>query len=197
MPNRNISVVEPPPTDGDPLLAAAYEVLLDVGPRRTTLTEVARRADVSRMTVYRKYADLPTLLSAVLTAELAELMAQITGNVVGTTDRERIVSMVVAGTKGIAEHPLMVRLLELDPQYLLPIIVDRRGSTARGAEDLLAAALAASDDGSVNAPNPVAVARTIVTAASAWIFSTLALQTGDPAGTRYDEFATMIERYLS
>ena len=91
----------------------------------------------------------------------------------------------------------MVRLLELDPQYLLPIIVDRRGSTARGAEDLLAAALAPSEDGSVNAPDPVAVARTIVTAASAWIFSTLALQTGDPAGTRYDEFATMIERYLS
>ena len=197
MPNRNIPVVEPSPTEGDPLLAAAYEVLLDLGPRRTTLTEVARRADVSRMTVYRKYSDLPTLLSAVLTAELAGLMAQITTGIEGETDRERVVAMVVSGTRGIAEHPRMLRLLELDPDYLLPIIVDRRGSTARGAEQLLAQALAASDDGSVQVADPAAAAHTIVTAASAWIFSTLPLQAADPAGRRYVEFATMIERYLA
>src|SRR3712207_8662087 len=38
-------------------LDAARACILDVGWKRTTLTEVARRAGVSRMTIYRTWAD--------------------------------------------------------------------------------------------------------------------------------------------
>ena len=48
------------PRDG--YLDAARDCILDVGWRRTTLTEVAKRAGVSRMTIYRTWADMPTLL---------------------------------------------------------------------------------------------------------------------------------------
>ena len=40
-------------------LDAARACILDVGWRRTTLTEVARRAGVSRMTIYRAWPDMP------------------------------------------------------------------------------------------------------------------------------------------
>ena len=39
----------------DAYLDAARDCILDVGWRRTTLTEVARRAGVSRMTIYRTW----------------------------------------------------------------------------------------------------------------------------------------------
>ena len=43
--------------------------ILDVGWRRTTLTEVARRAGVSRMTIYRTWPDMPQLLGDLMTRE--------------------------------------------------------------------------------------------------------------------------------
>src|SRR6476659_9587745 len=44
------------PRDG--YLDAARDCILDLGWRRTTLTEVARRAGVSRMTIYRTWSDM-------------------------------------------------------------------------------------------------------------------------------------------
>ena len=45
------------------LLDAARATILAVGWRRTTLTDVARRAGVSRMTLYRRWPDMQTLLA--------------------------------------------------------------------------------------------------------------------------------------
>ena len=51
------------PLEPDPVLDAARESILAVGFRRTTLTDVARRAGVSRMTIYRRFADMKALLA--------------------------------------------------------------------------------------------------------------------------------------
>src|SRR5918992_1505363 len=53
----------------DAYLDAARACILDVGWRRTTLTEVARRAGVSRMTIYRTWPDMPQLLGDLMTRE--------------------------------------------------------------------------------------------------------------------------------
>ena len=57
----------------DPVLAAGYDVLLDVGPGKATMAEVARRAGISRMTLYRRHDQMRTLISEVLTAELTAI----------------------------------------------------------------------------------------------------------------------------
>src|SRR6476659_6772036 len=56
-------------------LDAARACILDVGWRRTTLTEVARRAGVSRMTIYRTWPDMAAVLSDLMTREWAEVVA--------------------------------------------------------------------------------------------------------------------------
>src|SRR4051794_16961514 len=56
-------------------LDAARACILDVGWRRTTLTEVARRAEVSRMTIYRAWPDMPTVLGDLMTREWGEVVA--------------------------------------------------------------------------------------------------------------------------
>ena len=57
------------------ILRAAAEEVAAVGLRRTTLTDVARRAGVSRMTVYREYGDAPTLWRSLLTEEISAVVS--------------------------------------------------------------------------------------------------------------------------
>src|ERR1700759_5088642 len=66
---------EPMREPRDAYLDAARACILDVGWRRTTLTEVARRAGVSRMTIYRAWPDMPTVLGDLMTREWSEVVA--------------------------------------------------------------------------------------------------------------------------
>src|SRR3954464_2263802 len=52
--------------DESAYLDAARDSILAVGWRRTTLTDVARRAGVSRMTIYRRWPDMDTVLRSLL-----------------------------------------------------------------------------------------------------------------------------------
>src|SRR3954471_147633 len=83
------------PRDG--YLDAARDCILDVGWRRTTLTEVARRAGVSRMTIYRSWSDMPRLLRALLTREWGGVVAA----ALAAADGDRpAVERLVAGITG-------------------------------------------------------------------------------------------------
>ena len=58
----------------DALLDAARAGIVAVGWKRCTLTDVARRAGVSRMTIYRRWSDMETLLADVMTREFSTLV---------------------------------------------------------------------------------------------------------------------------
>jgi AcrR family transcriptional regulator len=137
-------------SEEDPLLDAARECVLAVGVRRTTLTDVARRAGVSRMTLYRRYPDLEAVLSALMTREFGRLIGRAAE---GGTTRERVVAMVVGGCRALAADPLFVRLLDVDPELLLPYMTRRLGGVQKIAVAAGAEALAV-DDGSVRRDAP-------------------------------------------
>jgi AcrR family transcriptional regulator len=130
--------------EDDRVLDAARESVLAVGVRRTTLTDVARRAGVSRMTLYRRYPDLEAVLSALMTREFGRLVRPVEG----PTTRERVVAMVVGGCRALASDPLFERLLDVDPELLLPYVTRRLGGMQKIAVAAGAQALA-HDDGSV------------------------------------------------
>src|SRR3954463_9253141 len=100
----------------DAYLDAARDCILDVGWRRTTLTEVARRAGVSRMTIYRTWADMPTLLSDLMTREWAGVVTDqvaaegeqptIAGPVV-----ERLADGIVGTVRQLRQNELFVRIV--------------------------------------------------------------------------------------
>src|SRR6187200_2268712 len=90
----------------DAYLDAARDCILDVGWRRTTLTEVARRAGVSRMTIYRTWADMPTLLGDLMTREWAGV---VTDQVAAESDKpaiERIVAGIVGTVRMLRRNEL-------------------------------------------------------------------------------------------
>ena len=160
-------------TQLDPLLAAARECVMDVGFKRTTLADVARRAGVSRMTVYRQYGDLPTIVSALLTCELVDLIGQVREEVEHLpTARERLVEAGVRLVQELVHHPLYRRVLDVDPELLLPLVVDRFGSTQKAAINLVAEQIAEGQaDGSVRSVDPTLAATALQLTAQSFVFS--------------------------
>lgn len=144
------------PDDEDRLLDAARECVLAVGVRRTTVTDVARRAGMSRMTLYRRFPDLEAVLSALMTREFGRLVAPARAHAEGATTRERVVATTVYGARSLAGDPLFTRLLDVDPELLLPYVTVRLGGMQRMAVADLAEQLAAQD-GSVRGDAPPAV----------------------------------------
>src|SRR4051794_10883496 len=113
-------------------LDAARACILDVGWRRTTLTEVARRAGVSRMTIYRAWPDMPTVLGDLMTREWGEAGAVAVGAAgaappPGPTAAAGLVAEVVATIGARRESELFVRIVELGAELLRPYLLPRRG----------------------------------------------------------------------
>src|SRR3954447_6144607 len=109
---RNATDAEPG-SARDAHLDAARACILDLGWRRTTLTEVARRAGVSRMTIYRTWSDMGQLLGDLMTREWA-------GVVAATVDAEdpaasavdRLVGDLVGTVRTLRDNELFVRIVE-------------------------------------------------------------------------------------
>lgn len=167
--HRHNSESDAGPRDG--YLDAARECILDVGWRRTTLTEVARRAGVSRMTIYRAWSDMPALLGDLMTREWGGLVA---GRVDLTEEPtpERIASTVAATIEALRGNELFTRIVELDPELILPYLLARRGRSQELIIGVLAAAVRAGQEaGTVRDGDPVAIARGLVLAAHGFVLS--------------------------
>ena len=155
------------PRDG--YLDAARECILDVGWRRTTLTEVARRAGVSRMTIYRAWPDMPTLLGDLMTREWTEVVAAQPG--IGATAAE-VADGLVATVRVLRENELFVRIVELDPELLLPYLLARRGRSQEAIAGVLAERIAAGQAaGTIRAGHPHTLARGLLLAAHGFVLS--------------------------
>src|SRR5918994_4785481 len=92
-------------------LDAARACILDVGWRRTTLTEVARRAGVSRMTIYRTWSDMPQLLGDLMTREWGSVVAAIVDGPDATgSPSDRLVTALAGGVRTLRDNELFVRI---------------------------------------------------------------------------------------
>ncbi len=181
------------------ILAAAAEEVSSVGLRRTTLTDVARRAGVSRMTVYREYGDAATLFRAMLTSEVEDVVSDAEAEAgPGQSGRAKVVTAVVAGSRRLATHPLFRRVLDLDPEMLLPMVVDRLGSGQLHARERLLNLLRAGvDDGSVRPLDVPTAAHVVLLTAQSFVFSTR-ISEADPALTDvWAELGELLDRYLA
>lgn len=114
------------------LLAAAREVVADRGMRRTTVADVARKAGASRMTVYRAFPDGATLWSTLLTSEFAEIIRTAEEEAQSLpTARLRLVEAAGRTIELLASNPVVRRIIETDPDLLVPYIVERLGQSQR------------------------------------------------------------------
>jgi AcrR family transcriptional regulator len=180
----------------DPFLDAARDNILAVGWRRTTLTDIARRAGVSRMTIYRRWPDMQTLLADLLVREWGGLIDDELLDVDGAQTRNAIVQGVTRTVTALRANPVFVRIVEVDPELLLPYLLERRGRNQDLVLDLLSHAIAAGQvDGTVRRGDPALLGRALLLALHGFVIS-WATMSDTPAEDLDRELALLVERYL-
>ncbi|PRY46484.1 TetR/AcrR family transcriptional regulator [Umezawaea tangerina] len=183
----------------DALLDATRDCVLEVGVRRTTLTDVAKRAGVSRMTLYRRYPDVRSLVTTLMTREFSALLHGVeAGGPTTGTARARLVHHAVESIRLLAGNPLMRRVLDLDAELMLPYLVDRLGSTQVLVERFLVDALAAGhEDGSVRPGDPKTQARLVLLTTQTMVLSIRPATTGLDFEDLLDELARFLDAALT
>ena len=157
-------------------LDAARDCILDVGWRRTTLTEVAKRAGVSRMTIYRAWSDMGSLLGDLMTREWVGIAAATQGAAADTTTPDGIAEAALATVRALRDNELFVRIVELDPDLMLPYLLHRRGRSQEALVEILAAEIASGQvDGAIRAGDPELMARSLTLAAHGFVFSAMTM----------------------
>jgi hypothetical protein len=149
------------------------------------------------MTIYRTWPDMPTLLADLMTREWAGVVtdevsqdgpaiARIAGGIVGTVRQLR-------------RNELFVRIVELDPELILPYLFSRRGRSQELILQLTTEAITDGQrDGSIRAGNPVAMARALLLAAHGFVLSAHTMVDDAVGQEELDaELATLVTRTLA
>ena len=160
----------------DAYLDAARDCILDVGWRRTTLTEVAKRAGVSRMTIYRAWSDMGSLLGDLMTREWVGIAAATRVAAVDTTTPAGIAAAALSTVRSLRDNELFVRIVELDPELLLPYLLSRRGRSQEALIEILASEIGSGQEsGAIRAGDPVLMARSLTLAGHGFVFSAMTM----------------------
>jgi AcrR family transcriptional regulator len=129
----------PPDTTTSRILAAALEQFEELGIRRTTMDDIARRARVSRVTIYRRFQRKEALVEAVILAEAQRFFAELEAAVAGLDSVEdRIVEAFVHTLAAAREQRLLNRLLRTEPEAVLPHLTTDGGRVVAAGSAFLA-----------------------------------------------------------
>jgi AcrR family transcriptional regulator len=197
---RHKSGVDETRPQDDAYLDAARAAILAVGWSRTTLTDIARRAGVSRMTLYRRWPDTQTLLADLMTREWAGVVDAAAASAGAATDaRQQVRATVVATVRALRANDLVRRIVDVDPEVLLPYLLDRRGRSQEHVADATAALITRGQrDGSVRAGDPTTMARSLLLAAHGFVLSAQTMVDAETSlGALDDELDLMVDRYLA
>ncbi|MEU4689656.1 TetR/AcrR family transcriptional regulator [Actinoplanes sp. NPDC023714] len=110
------------------LLDTAYQHFCRMGIRRSTMEEVARRAGVSRVTAYRRFATKDALVKHVIRREFRHYFDQFLIEVQqGATAADRVSIGFAGSLQAIRNNPLIGGLMATEPDVLIPSIVGDGG----------------------------------------------------------------------
>ncbi|MGW7517682.1 TetR/AcrR family transcriptional regulator [Streptomyces sp. NPDC054796] len=124
------------------VLDAAYEQFCLIGIRRSTMEDVARRAGVSRITVYRRFATKDTLVEQVVRREFRRYFDQFLIDIQqAETVADRVVLGFVSSLRAIRGNPLIGGLMAVEPDLLVTSIISDGGQTLATVRQFLAGQL--------------------------------------------------------
>lgn len=105
------------------VLEAAEQQFYEFGLRRTSMDRVARAAGVSRVTLYRRFANRDVLLAAVVVRQFRRFIAEFDAEVAPIAEPlERVERGVVVAGRLLSQNALLQRLLCTDPADTLPLL---------------------------------------------------------------------------
>ena len=134
-------------TGRERVLAAAYACVARYGMAKTTMDDVAREASLSRATVYRWFpAGKDQLLREVVAWEAARFFGRLTRAVADRTDfADLLVESLVFAHRAVREHEVLQKILQTEPERLLPLLTVESDRLTRLVEQFLVLALQRAD----------------------------------------------------
>ncbi|MEV0359007.1 TetR/AcrR family transcriptional regulator [Nocardia sp. NPDC050697] len=109
------------------VLDAALVAFLDFGIKRTSMVEVARRCGLSLATLYRRFASKSDLIQAVGLRQARQFVEDVDAALQRQVDRDagaedQIVELFVVFLEGLRGNKLLDRLLQTEPEIVLPYL---------------------------------------------------------------------------
>ena len=169
------------------ILDAALDLVAASGFRHLTMDEVAARARVGRMTVYRHFGSRQQLTDALSVRECRRCLNEIAASLDPSKPiADRAADLFVATLRVIREHPLLERLARVEPEALL-YELNRDGSAVFRLvrEFVVALIVVAQDAGEFVSGDPEPIAEVAVRLGASFVLMPdSVIATGDDELTR-------------
>ncbi|MFD4292793.1 TetR/AcrR family transcriptional regulator [Rhodococcus sp. NPDC058505] len=114
--------VEPGPRSASPetaMLDAARDEFERYGIRRTNMDDIARRAGISRSTLYRRFPNKDALVETLVLRDTTAFFAELDRVAADRDPRSAVVECFTRGVRLTQEMPLVTRILESEPELIL------------------------------------------------------------------------------
>ncbi|WP_303165313.1 TetR/AcrR family transcriptional regulator [Corynebacterium sp.] len=193
---NNDSATRKPSVD-DIIIAAARESVMTLGLRKTSIAEIARRAGVSRPTVYRRYADIGEVIREVNNREILHMLEGL--KYVPGNSRARLLLRTQIVVQRIIEYDFFPNLVKTDPDRVLEMLTGEMSDSEMEIVEkfILPGVMHGQEDGTIRHHDPMTLARNVYR-----IIQTMVL-TWRPHGNEteigkesVDEVVDMVDRYL-
>ncbi|HJR90739.1 MAG TPA: helix-turn-helix domain-containing protein [Aeromicrobium sp.] len=124
------------------VLDGALDAFLDLGVRRTSMGDIARRTGISPATLYRRFASKSAVVRAVGTREIRRFLADVDDllaelDAQGTDVETLLTELGLAVIDGIRRNKLLQRLLRTEPEIVLPLLTVNGGPVIALGRDYL------------------------------------------------------------
>jgi AcrR family transcriptional regulator len=107
----------------------ALAEFLSFGLRRARVDDIARKSAISRMTLHRRFPSKQALITAVVLRELRGVVTELTVVMAEQAGvREKLTEGLIFGLKRTRTHPLFSRLLQTEPETIVPYLTLDGGS---------------------------------------------------------------------
>lgn len=113
------------------------------GLARSTVEDIARRARVGRVTVYRRFSSKDALIEAVALRELRRFLLDLDEVVASLEEPEETVAEgFVFALEAVRSHRLLQRMIEGEPEIALPLLTVQGAPIIAAASEYLASTMA-------------------------------------------------------
>jgi AcrR family transcriptional regulator len=124
------------------LLDAAYEQFCRTGIQRSSMEDVARRANLSRITVYRRFATKDALVEQVIFREFRRYFEQFLTDIThAETAAERVVLGFTSSLRAIRGNPMIGGLIDAEPNLIAASMIGDDGRMVAAVRQFVAGQL--------------------------------------------------------